>query len=180
MTLGSLPKISGVFIIALLAGVAIGLYLVGGRAVEAVVVAARAATGGGLTAMAVVGWVFSLVPFAFFWAGMLLKNHARTKKAAIVCFSLSAMLVMLYGPCWPMHYNSTLAEAVTGYGGGAFVAGIRNGLLAGCLASVLAPAAVFNGKLRARFGDRLLRRMVAALTVVMFLFTLAAAIVLAP
>lgn len=169
-----------VFGIAVAGVLAVGLFLTGGYAVEAVVGTARSATGGALTAMAVSGWVFSLIPFALFWAGILLKNQARTKKAAVLCFGLAVLLVPGYASCWPGAYNSTLAEAVSGPGGGAFVAGLRNGLLAGCLGSVGAPVVIFNEKLRARFGDLLLRRMVVVSTVTLFVLTLAAAIALAP
>lgn len=158
----------------------IGLFLTAGYTVEAVVIVSRWITGGHLGAMAVIGWVFYFAPFGLLWAVLLLAERSSTNSVATLCLGLLLLLAPIVLACFPGGYNETLAEAVSGPGGGAFVAGARNGGLGGIVPSVLVPFVLFSEGLRAQFGDRTLRLMMIAPVLVFLIATMIAAVVLAP
>ncbi|GAA1601703.1 hypothetical protein [Actinoplanes couchii] len=160
--------------VALIVTLLIGLFLVGGYTVEALVIAARWATGGHLGAMAVIGWLFWFAPFGLLWAVLLRGPDS------VVCLGLLILLTPATLACFPGGYNETLAEAITGPGGAAFVAGARNGALGGLIPTVVVPFVVFNESLRARFDDRTLRLMMVAPVATVLIATMIAAVVLAP
>ncbi|SDT70783.1 hypothetical protein [Actinoplanes derwentensis] len=155
----------------------IGLFLTGGYTVQALVSMSRWATGGHLGAMAVIGWVFYFAPFGLLWAVLLLMGRST---APALCLGLLLLLAPITLACFPGGYNDTLAAAVTGPGGAAFVAGARNGGLGGLLPSVVVPFVVFNEGLRDRFGDRTLRLMMIVPVVAVLIATMIAAVILAP
>ncbi|HWS37945.1 MAG TPA: hypothetical protein VN408_35085 [Actinoplanes sp.] len=161
--------------VALVVSLMLGLFLTAGYSVEALVIVSRWATGGHLGAMAVIGWLCYFAPFGLLWVVLL-----RPERGGSLALFLLILLTPVTVACFPGGYNETLAEAVTGPGGAAFVAGARNGGLGGLLPSVLVPFVVFNENLRTRFGDRALRLMMIAPVVTVLIATMTAAVVLAP
>jgi hypothetical protein len=157
----------------------IGLFFTGRYAVEAYVKLFRLISDGNPTVMAIAGWVLYLAPFVLLWAVVLMADRASAKTPATLCLGLLLLLAPINLGIFPGGVNSWLAEAIDGPGGGAFVAGLRNGGLAGIVPSLLVPFVLFNEKLRDHFGSRTLAYMLIAPVGTFAVATLVAAITLA-
>ncbi len=158
----------------------IAAFFAAGLIVEQAVALSRLLTGGQLTGMAIAGWIFYFIPFALLWAVALFIERKAGTNLTAVCLALLILLVPIVAHTFPAGYNETLADAITGPGGGAFVAGARNAVLGGLIPTVLVPFVLFNENLRVRFDDRTLRLMMIAPVVAVLTATLIAAVVLAP
>ncbi|MFC4065510.1 hypothetical protein [Actinoplanes subglobosus] len=163
----------------LLIALMIGLFFTGRFAATGYVEMFRLVSDGAPTVMAIAGWLLYIAPFGLLWAVVVMAERASAKTPATLCLALLLLLAPIDLSLFPGGVNSWLGETVSGPGGGAFVTGMRNGCLAGVVASVTIPFVLFNETLRNHFGGRTLAYMLIAPIGTFVAATLVAAITLA-
>ncbi|MEV6299397.1 hypothetical protein AB0M02_08335 [Actinoplanes sp. NPDC051861] len=99
---------------------------------------ARAVTGGEPWGMAIAGWLLVFAPFGVVLALAMMGSERLETKPAWALGVLLAALVPLAVYATPYPERLDLAHLVGGPGGAGFIAGLRNGALAGVVSLLVA------------------------------------------